>query len=324
MLRRRGKKLARISLRRVGRLTKATLKTFRPFNRPILNNLLALSLRRDLKFACLSKRSEIFIRIAGFLGVPLRVGHQSILRSLELEGAERPECRCRNQSFSWFHYSASIGDYDWALPNPACDVPTERILEEGPIRLGDSRYPIREDLEVASAAGGLSPILRARLIKWDPWLFAYESDFAVWMDGNVASVACLETLLSNFRSSGADIGLVRHPIRSNVWEEFDACEKLRKASTPLLRSQRLHFEKFPVEPSLWETNFMVVNLRSELCQRALGELRLRLKEWSLRDQLLLPFIVKAHQLSVHELDISPRGVVADDRFVKVPHKGQKK
>lgn len=147
-------------------------------------------------------------------------------------------------------------------------------------------------------------------------------DYSVYTDNNILVLRSVETLLRSFKKSQAAIGLFRHAERSNLHAEVEACRRLGKfddvdrerideqlrtyAATPGVHEQPLtdnavliRWHRHPaLEPAMqlwWD----------QLCQ------------YSIRDQISLPFVLAKTKIPYKLYDFSPHK--SNPYFVAYPN-----
>ncbi len=171
---------------------------------------------------------------------------------------------------------------------------------------------------------GPDPIRIARRHKSQPHRILPGFDIAVWIDGNVVPVGNVSELLDRFVDSGADFGVIPHPYRSSIYEEAELLIRYRRDDPDLIRRQidRYRAEGLPESSGLTETNFLVMNLRSQKVLDALDLWCDEITKGSCRDQLSFDYAV--WKSGARKVDLISNGlsVRANSRFSYFPHGGK--
>ncbi|MDA9786872.1 DUF616 domain-containing protein [Pontimonas sp.] len=146
------------------------------------------------------------------------------------------------------------------------------------------------------------------------------SGVSVYIDANVRLIRSLLPAIQAFMDSGADIGLYRHYVHTNVRDEAAACIKRGKVSSPAKASEEInHYRSlgFPDDAGLWEGSVIFKNHSSEKLAPAMNEWWDLYSRFQTRDQFSLPFVIWKHELSVFDLDSHSLG--REHYFVRLQH-----
>jgi hypothetical protein len=86
-----------------------------------------------------------------------------------------------------------------------------------------------------------------------------KASYWLWMDGNQQLIVDPWQLVDRYMDMSADIATYKHPTRKCVYEELDACLKLRKDNAALMRSQVLSYRQagYPANNGMCETTVMI-------------------------------------------------------------------
>ncbi|WP_078522991.1 glycosyltransferase domain-containing protein [Thioclava sp. F28-4] len=216
-------------------------------------------------------------------------------------------------------YSAIIDDYDVPLPprrlNPAFDY---ILLSNTAMKAhGWTVRPLPEP------ARGLSSSDANRWCKMFAHEIFPEYDYSVYLDGNMRSVGELEILLNEFITSGAEIGLFKHPARRTVSEELIAlCASDRFTSEEKLAmaAQAARYKnELPPDSGIPLSENGVIFRRhvSPHLSDAMSLWWQEFRHGSKRDQLSLPWVLKKIPLQVHRWGWSFRK--PNPYFIHMPH-----
>jgi hypothetical protein len=133
-------------------------------------------------------------------------------------------------------YTVVINNYDFTLPpiQPYSDV--DYILFTDNVNFKIKGWKVRKIDSALLAKFG--PSKTNRYYKFFPDKFLSNYDVSIYIDGNIRVVGSLKALFDDFQSSGAVIGLLKHPLRNTVFEEVEACINRKKIrSTAKLRQE---------------------------------------------------------------------------------------
>jgi hypothetical protein len=139
------------------------------------------------------------------------------------------------------------------------------------------------------------PRRTARYHKVMPHEVLPDASFWLWMDGNQQLVTnpwgLVDDILKGERS-GAKLATYKHPDRCCVYEELEACIRMKKDDPKLMRAQvtRYRQEGYPKENGLAETTVMLRRNTKAVCkfnERWWKEI----VQGSLRDQLSFDYTV---------------------------------
>lgn len=139
-------------------------------------------------------------------------------------------------------------------------------------------------------------VLDQRKIKTCPHLF-FDYDQCVWIDGSML-------LHGKPQATEHDIVLKKHPERSSVMEEIQACVNLGKDAANVMRQFEAYQEQLPYMNILFETG-SIIRKRSQAVDD-LGEAWYHeIEQWSTRDQISLPYVLKDFALNVQVVEEWP-------------------
>lgn len=124
-------------------------------------------------------------------------------------------------------YTCITQNYDWLLPplhkesgiEYLCFTDNPDIENEG-----WTVFPIDDSLK------HLPPNLINRHYKLFPHLYLPESEWSVYIDGNMRILDSCGDLIDQVRKKDAVMACPQHPRRDNIFEEADACLRLNKFS----------------------------------------------------------------------------------------------
>ena len=96
-------------------------------------------------------------------------------------------------------------------------------------------------------------------IRWHPFLYS-NADYVIWVDGSLEIKKTLYPIINQLDSINADIGLLIHPFRTNVYDEYFTWITDRhydkETAFKWLAMMTLHGYN-PRQPTLYQTNIIV-------------------------------------------------------------------
>ena len=135
-------------------------------------------------------------------------------------------------------------------------------------------------------------VRRCRYIKTHPHVLLPDYDYAIWLDMNISIVGDLSQDINDFINSKFDVGFVHHPYRNNIYDEANACINGKRDNKVIVGEQIAVYkaENFQCY-DLIESNYMVLNLRSEKVKSLLDKWWIEIFKFSRRDQLSLNYVL---------------------------------
>lgn len=165
------------------------------------------------------------------------------------------------------------------------------------------------------------PTRVARYIKTHPHELFPNYDFAIWVDGNVNLRSNIKDFINILQVEETSIGLIPHPIRDCVYQEFDACRQHRKDKREVIDTQEKHYRDNGIKEhsDLYETNFMVIDLADEKLSSIFRIWWQQIEKFSRRDQLGLVWAMNQVDITVSHM--LPKGVSVreDEEFTYFTH-----
>jgi hypothetical protein len=158
-----------------------------------------------------------------------------------------------------------------------------------------------------------------------PWEVLPKHDWSIYIDANIRILKNPAEIIDQLVSDGLEMAIFQHPLRSNVWQEADACKRLGKI--PLedhatLDKQLLRYgsEGLPPESGLTENNVII---RSGQSSHLTSVMTLWWEEFSRgvkRDQISLPYVLWKTRTSIYRIPFSARD--NNHYFRIVTHRGK--
>lgn len=150
-------------------------------------------------------------------------------------------------------------------------------------------------------------------------------DAALYHDGNIRLLGKTSDLFAPFLETGAALGVIRHPLRSSVAEEVEACISAGKVSDPApIRAELAEYQAagFPDDAGLIETTIMLRNHRAKGLDDAMTAWNDLYQRHLTRDQISLPFALWQTGADISWRDALSWRVV-NSYFGRYPHRGAK-
>lgn len=114
--------------------------------------------------------------------------------------------------------------------------------------------------------------------------------FVVWHDASMRQVGTLRRVVEGM-SRGMAIPM--HKTRNCITEELPAVAYYKKAPLDLINKQVQHYinDGLPIGLGLWEAGLIVREVGSEQVNKVCEDWLKEVNQWSLRDQISLPYVL---------------------------------
>jgi len=160
----------------------------------------------------------------------------------------------------------------------------------------------------------------ARYAKTHPHQLLKEYDIAIWIDANIMILGDIYPIVEDFITSKQPLGVIPHPIRKTVYEEYLACVKRSKDDKDVMLRQLEKYRKEGFDGSgLIESGFMLFDLRQKPISLFLDTWWDEIQQSSKRDQLSLPYALSKHPLKTYKATHPPNNIRDHPCFVLVSH-----
>lgn len=212
-------------------------------------------------------------------------------------------------------YTCIVDDYDWLLPPIWRDPSVSFVCFTNSLVSVDGWEVIDIDPSLLQSmpAGKVN-----RFYKFFPYKFMSGYEECIYVDGNIR---VLNNPFDAFSCENDDLNLiklVKHPKRSNVWDELDECLRLRKIDEEVYESVYEIYLNHPCERE-WMSQNNIIYRRNAIPICGLMEAWWsHTKNTGLRDQLALPLAMQECCIEPLMFDISPN--IDSDWFGIVPHR----
>lgn len=132
-------------------------------------------------------------------------------------------------------------------------------------------------------------------------------EISVWQDASVQFNTKITSFLDNFFDFSKDLFAVpKHFCRTSVLEEAKECIRLKKDNQKVINKQMEFYkkEKFLDDQGLFETTVFIRNNKKKLVKETMKKWYDMIKNYSLRDQLSLPYVVSKTNLKFKFMNIN--------------------
>lgn len=217
-------------------------------------------------------------------------------------------------------YTCITNDYDWLLPPIWRSSNVQYICFTDNTQVKSKGWELRPIPSLPSLTNG---IFANRYCKFFPWEVLPVHDISIYIDANIRVLSDPRPIIMSLQQSGHEWAIPKHPARSDLWQEADACEsrnKLNAEEMYLLRRQLISYESegLPRHCGLTENNIII-----RFGNRASLEPVMRLW-WDefmngvKRDQISLPYVLWKTETNVFQLPFNSRD--RNPYFRIVPHR----
>ena len=142
------------------------------------------------------------------------------------------------------------------------------------------------------------PTIANRIIKFNPYKYCRDCDFAVYHDANIAIRKLFIEYINNNTENFLELNLFKHPINLNVNDELNTLLKIGKITVNEFKLSHNFFKKNNLSPKnlfLSENNILITKPKFLIWNNIYDELLFCLKNVVGRDQIILPAILKKNK-----------------------------
>lgn len=190
-------------------------------------------------------------------------------------------------------YTCIVGNYDLLMPPPVKpDGVRFFCFTDRPHRKVDGW----EMLPLVHPSSINRPDLINRYHKLFPHHFLLDTEWSVYIDGNVRLIGNIFLIIDRMASKGAVLACPEHPRRSTIFEEAKACEvqgKFDQRDRDLISRQLAVYkaEGMPKDAPL-AANYLVIRChKSDVLDEAMKLWWEQLQIFTRRDQISLPYVL---------------------------------
>jgi len=137
----------------------------------------------------------------------------------------------------------------------------------------------------------LSFVKQQRNIKINAHKYLSEYDISIWVDSSVDLLGDINNLIDTLNFDTYNIFVGKHPHRDCIYDEAEACIKLKKDTTENINNQIQYYknEAFPQHYGLAQTNILIRKHNDKDCIKLMHSWWKMVNRFSHRDQLSLSF-----------------------------------
>ena len=138
----------------------------------------------------------------------------------------------------------------------------------------------------------LDDIKKQRIVKICPHRYLKNYDISIWIDGSIQVIGDLNEFVRQYDLNENPLYTRIHPARDCIYDEADACIKIRKDNKQKIESQvnRYHDAGYPRHIGMVETGIMLRRHNDIRCQMICNEWATELLNNSHRDQLSFNYV----------------------------------
>lgn len=147
-------------------------------------------------------------------------------------------------------------------------------------------------------------------------------DASIYVDGNIRILGSCREFASNFLGTGAALGVYRHPLRTTVQEEIDACEragKVEDAGSMHRELEEYRADGFDDDVALIESGVIIKSHAHPALEPAMDLWWSLFERHRTRDQISLPYVLWKSGLPCHYIKESYK--LPNPWFGFYPHAG---
>lgn len=205
-------------------------------------------------------------------------------------------------------YTAIVGGYDVLMPPVGGAEGTRYVV------LGDRRPRFTFGWEfrtLPAAAAELPAPLANRWCKFFAHRLFPKARNSVYVDGNIRPTGPLVDIVGDLITSGAGIGLFRHPHHDTIEDEIAACVMYRRldaegADAAMTQLERYRAAGLPEDYALTENNILVRDHAHPALEKAMALWWEEVTTGVARDQISLPWVRHTSGLDTVLWDWTPR------------------
>jgi len=203
-------------------------------------------------------------------------------------------------------YTCDVGNYDRIFP-PKTDDPHLRFIcftdnRKRRIKGWDVR-PLVSPPHIAN------PTLINRYHKFFPHCLGFDTDWSVYVDGNMRVIGPVSELVDDVKEENALMACLQHPWRQTVEQEIDACISVGKIAGEEVRVVRNQYSRYlteamPVDLPLLENKVIIRSHNDARIQSAMHLWWTEFKDNAKRDQVSLPYVLWKQGVRPHLINAS--------------------
>jgi len=155
----------------------------------------------------------------------------------------------------------------------------------------------------------------AKIFKILPHKFLPQYEYSLWIDGSVLIKNPDLNLLIEKYLNNSDSALFKHPDRDCIYDELEACIKLKKDEPAIMKKQieKYRNENYPVHNGLAACTIILRRHNSKKIKELGESWWNEIERGSKRDQLSFNYIAHRNNVKYQEID----GVLWDNNYFKI-------
>lgn len=165
----------------------------------------------------------------------------------------------------------------------------------------------------------------ARYVKTHLHSLLPQYETLIWIDANVSLNVSAHKFLDDFAAKKSDMAFIQHPHRNCLYDELFECELRLKDSLSALREQKNYYKthKLPRKLGLIESNFFIINNRSNPVRQFMRTWWSQIERFSRRDQPSLMYALHQHNINHSFILDAGQCVRSSNDFIFYPHSESK-
>lgn len=209
-------------------------------------------------------------------------------------------------------YTAIFGDYDVLIDPEVVEPGVDYVCFTDDEKLSSDVWQIRNVRPMTD------PALSNRRIKILAHEYLEEYELSVYIDGNIQILERIKPLVEDYLST-TDFALYKHPERSGIFEEAEACIEKNKAEQGPVREQLSYYRDvgFPDDRDLSENRILFRRHQNPEIKDLMWSWWREVSERVSRDQLSLMFVLWMNDV---EYNLIPHSVRDTPQFAIYPHR----
>lgn len=164
-------------------------------------------------------------------------------------------------------------------------------------------------------------ILANRYIKFHPFEFFENYDYAIYLDGNVRVISDISNFISCC-SEKTGIAMHRHRERNCIYDEATVCKLLRRGNLKLIKKQIMKYKEdgFPENFGMCEATVIVTNLKNITMKKLMNDWWNEFeKTGSLRDQIAFPYVIWKNNYKIDDIGNLGENIYENYKLELVKH-----
>lgn len=186
-------------------------------------------------------------------------------------------------------YTCVTGGYDYVRQPIVVSKDIDYVCFTDNMQLKSNIWQIRP---IPNQLNNLSNVKKQRIIKICPHKYLKEYDISIWVDGNIEIKADLNEFIQQYDLDKCPFYTRIHPSRKCIYEEAEACIRMKKDNAATIYSQIDKYKKegYPKNIGMVETCVILRKHNDKICQLIDNYWASELLLHSHRDQLSFNYV----------------------------------